>query len=111
MRRRTVDAQLAVPNDLLDLALLLEIRKGFPGERAVDLQPVDQRGDGDEAVGLHVLLELVGGRLVEHHGVVGLVLDCGVGVSVYAFRSLGSGLCGCARVWEGVGVKEVKEAW
>lgn len=48
--KRTVDAQLRVSNDLLDLSLLLQIGKCAPCERAVDLQTVDERGDGDEAV-------------------------------------------------------------
>ena len=34
---RTVDAQLAVSNDLLDLSLLLQVRQTSPRERAVDL--------------------------------------------------------------------------
>ena len=36
----------------------------------------DKHGDGDEAVGLHVFLQLFGGVLIEDYGVVGLVLDC-----------------------------------
>lgn len=48
--QRTVDAQLRVSNDLLDLTLLLEIGEGFPGERTVDLETIDEGGDGDEAV-------------------------------------------------------------
>jgi hypothetical protein len=66
-----------VADDLLDEALLLEIFHGEARERAVDLQSIDQDGDGDETVGLDILLQLVGGGLVEDDGVVGLVLDCG----------------------------------
>lgn len=89
--RRTVDAQLAVPNNLLDLALLLEVGERLPCEGAVDLQSVDEGGDGDEAVGLDILLELVGGGLVEDDRVVGLVLDWKSEVSSACFiRSLGS---------------------
>ena len=62
-------------NDLLDLSVLLKIVQRFPGERAVDFQAIDEGGNGDEAVGLHILLELVGGLLIEDHSVVGLVLD------------------------------------
>lgn len=63
-------------NNLLDLAVCLEVSEGFPCERAVDLQAVDEGGNGDEAVRLDILLELVVGLLVENDGVVGLVLDC-----------------------------------
>lgn len=63
-------------DNLLDLAVCLEVGKRFPCERTVNLQAIDEGGDGDEAVGLDILLELVVGLLVEHDGVVGLVLDC-----------------------------------
>lgn len=71
----TVDLELAVTDDLLDLALLLKVGERLPGERAVDLQPIDEGGDGDQAVRLDILLELVVGGLVEDNGVLGLVLD------------------------------------
>lgn len=64
-------------DDLLDLALLLEVGKSPAGERAVDLEAVDKDGDSHQAVGLDILLELVGDGLVEDDGVLGLVLDCG----------------------------------
>lgn len=63
-------------NNLLDLALLLQIAEGLPGQAAVDLQSIDEGGDGNEPVGLHILVELLGSGLVEDNGVVGLVLDC-----------------------------------
>lgn len=63
-------------NNLLDLAVRLEISERLSCERAVDLQTIDECGNGNEAVGLDILLELVVGLLVEDHGVVGLVLDC-----------------------------------
>lgn len=63
-------------NNLLDLALLLQVGEGLPGQAAVDLQSVDEGSDGDEAVGLHILVELLGSGLVEDNGMVGLVLDC-----------------------------------
>lgn len=72
----TVDLELAVTDNLLDLALLLKVGERLPGERAVDLQPIDKGGDGDQAVRLDILLELVVGGLVEDNGVLGLVLDC-----------------------------------
>jgi len=75
-REHTVDVVGVVPDDLLDGALLLQIGEGAAGERAVDLQSVDQDGDCDEAVGLDVLGEFLRGGLVEDDGVDGLVLDC-----------------------------------
>jgi len=48
-----------VADDLLDLALLLKLGERTTGERTVDLQSVDKGGDGDEAVGLNLLLETV----------------------------------------------------
>lgn len=63
-------------NDLFDLPLLLQIRQRFPRQATVDFQAVDEDGDGDEAVGLHILVQLLGSVLVEDDGVVGLVLDC-----------------------------------
>lgn len=65
-------------HDLLDLALLLQLVQRLASQRAVDLQPVDQRRDRDEPVGLHVFVEFVRGGFVEDDGVVGFVLDCGV---------------------------------
>ncbi len=72
----TINAQLAMPHHLLNLALLLQIVQRLPSQTAVDLQPIDERGHRDEPIGLHVFVEFVGGRFVEHDGVVGLVLDC-----------------------------------
>lgn len=63
-------------HNLLDLALLLKIVQCLPRQRAVDLQPIDQRRDRDESVGLHVFVEFVRGGFVEDDGVVGFVLDC-----------------------------------
>lgn len=65
-----------MPHDLLDDTLLLQIIQRFPGQAAIDLQPVDEHGDGDEAVGLDVFVQFVGSGFVEDHGVVGFVLDC-----------------------------------
>ena len=64
--------------NLLDLTVGLEVGKRFPCERAVDLQTIDEGGNGNEAVRLDILLELVVGLLVENDGVLGLVLDCAV---------------------------------
>jgi hypothetical protein len=66
-----------VADDLLDLAVGLEVLEGFPGERTVDLETIDEGGNGDQAVRLDILVELVGDVLVEDDGVLGLVLDCG----------------------------------
>lgn len=65
----------------LDHALLLEVLDAAPRERAVDLHAVDEGGDGDEAVRLDILVELLGGGLVEDDGVLGLVLDLALGPS------------------------------
>lgn len=69
-------------NNLLDLTLLFEVGEGLAGQAAVDLQTVDEGSDGDEAVGLDILVELLGGGLVEDDGVLGLVLDCFKSVSL-----------------------------
>lgn len=73
---RTVDVHLGVTNNLLDLSLLFEISKGLAGQAAVDLETVNESGDGDETVGLDVLVEPLSGLLLEDDGVLGLVLDC-----------------------------------
>lgn len=62
-------------DNLLDGALGFEIVQGLAGERAVDLQAVDEDGDGDQAVGLDILVETLLEGLVEDDGVDGLVLD------------------------------------
>lgn len=77
-------------DNLLDGALGFEIVQGLAGERAVDLQAVDEDGDGDQAVGLDILVETLLEGLVEDDGVDGLVLDCSR-KSTSALRS--------ARVW------------
>lgn len=61
--------------DLLDLALLLEVGKSAASQAAVDLETVDQGGDGHETVGLDILVELLKGGLLEDNGVLSLVLD------------------------------------
>lgn len=62
-------------DNLLDLTLLLEVGKGLAGKGAVDLQAIDESGDGDQAVGLNILVELLKGGLLEDNGVLSLVLD------------------------------------
>ena len=64
-----------MPHHLLDLSLLLQIIQRLPCKASVDLQSVHERCDCDEAVGLNVFVEFVGGGFVEDDGVVGLVLD------------------------------------
>ena len=79
LRRRDssrIDAQLAVPNHLLNLTLLLQVIQCLPCETSIDLQSIDERGDGDQAVRLDVFVEFVGGGFVEDDGVVGFVLNC-----------------------------------
>ena len=63
-------------DNLLDLALLLKVLKSLTGEGAVDLKTIDKGGDGDETVGLDVLVETLSDLLLEDNGVLGLVLDC-----------------------------------
>lgn len=63
-------------NNGLDDTLLREVGKGLAGEGTVDLQTVDEDGNGDEAVRLDILLKLLAGVLVEDDSVLGLVLDC-----------------------------------
>jgi hypothetical protein len=70
-----VNLHLAVGNDGLDDAPLLEVSDALAGQRAVDLKTVDEGGDGHKTVGLDILVELVRGGLVEDDGVLGLVLD------------------------------------
>ena len=79
-----------MPNHLLDLSLLLQVVESLSRQAAVNLQPIDEGGDRDEAVRLHVLVEFVRGGFVEDDGVVGFVLDWRGGeVSVWGF-----GVCG-----------------
>lgn len=73
--KRTVDVDVVVAEDLLDLTLLLEISKSLAGQATVDLQTVDKGGDSDETVGLDILVELLSGRLLKDDGVLGLVLN------------------------------------
>ena len=63
-------------NDLLDLTISLKVVQSLAGKAAVDLETIDEGGDGDQAVRLNILLQLVVGGLVEDDGVLGLVLDC-----------------------------------
>jgi hypothetical protein len=71
----TVNLHLAVGNDRLDDTLLLEVGNALAGQRAVDLETVDEGSDGHQAVGLDILVQLLGSVLVEDDGVLGLVLD------------------------------------
>lgn len=72
---RTVDLHLAVGDNRLDHALLLKVGDALASQRTVDLHAVDEGGDGDNAVGLDILVELLRGALVENDRVLGLVLD------------------------------------
>lgn len=97
LRRRhrpRVDTQLAMPHHLLNLPLLLKITQRLPRQGSIDLQPIDERGNGDEAVRLDIFVQFVGGGFVEDDGVVGFVFD-------FSFRPLlllflaGRCCCGC----------------
>lgn len=65
-----------VANDLLDLAVLLELLQSLAGQAAVDLETVNQGGDSDQTEVLDILLETLGDLLLKDDVVVGLVLDC-----------------------------------
>ena len=64
-------------NDWLDETLLFQVAEALSGQRAVDFHSVDENSDGNQTVGLDVLVELLRGGLVEENGVLGLVLDLG----------------------------------
>jgi hypothetical protein len=74
-----------VTDNLLDLSLLLEISEGLAGQAAVDLETVNESGDGDETVGLDVFVESLSGGLLEDDGVLGLVLDYSGNMLVWVF--------------------------
>jgi hypothetical protein len=104
-----------VTNNLLDLTVGLEVVKGLAGERTVDLKTIDEGGDGDQAVRLDILVELVGDVLVEDNSVLGLVLDCAaVSSNSPAKRCLcARPLCGCADVgwWIPARPADALESW
>lgn len=70
-----------MPDNLLDLPLLLQILQCLPCNRAIDLHAIDECSDGDETVRLDIFVEALDGLLVEDDSVVRLVLDC-TGVSL-----------------------------
>lgn len=45
-----VDAALGVGDNFADDASVLEVGEGLAGQRAVDLQAIDEHGNGDESV-------------------------------------------------------------
>lgn len=85
-----------VANDLLDLAVLLELLQSLAGQAAVDLETVNQGGDSDQTEVLDILLETLSGLLLKDDVVVGLVLDCGCQVSI-TVRRWCSNLMGSSR--------------
>lgn len=64
-----------VVHDCLDLPLLLQMPDCNAGERATDLQPLDEDRLADETEGGDLLHDTVVGRLVNHDSVLSLVLD------------------------------------
>jgi hypothetical protein len=64
-----------VTDNLLDLAVRLEVLEHLSCKRSVNLQAVDEGGNGDEAVGLDILLDPVVLLLGKNDVVLGLVLD------------------------------------
>lgn len=69
-------------DDLLDQTLLLKLLQRCAGNGAVDLESIHEGGNGDEAVRLHIFLKAFALLLVENDGVLGLVLDYKVCLSV-----------------------------
>lgn len=65
-----------MPHHLLNLPLILEIIQRLPRQRPINLQPIDERSDGDEPVGLDVLIQFIRGGFVEDDGMIGFVFDC-----------------------------------
>lgn len=98
MRARTVNLHLAVGDNGLDDALLLEVGKGLAGQGAVDLHAVDECGNGNQAVGLDILVELLRGGLVEDDGVLGLVLDLALGPLLLLLLSSSCGRLRCGKI-------------
>jgi hypothetical protein len=88
MRKRTVDGQPCVADNLLDLSLLLHIVEHLASDGAVNLHAVDEGGNSDETVCVDFLVETVGLLLVEGDSVLGLVLDCGRGMLVHVLSRL-----------------------
>ena len=98
--QRTVDVAGVVADNLLDGTLGLEVVQGLACERAVDLQAIDEDGDGDETVGLYILVETLLEGLVEDDGVDGLVLHCSR-KSTLALGLLVAGSLGAGVSWMG----------
>ena len=102
-------------DNLLDLTVGLEVVEGLACERTVNLETIDEGGDGDQAVRLDILVELVGDVLVEDDSVLGLVLDCGLSASyphilisrVCAVSDIGAAAARCAHLE----VRENEEFW
>jgi hypothetical protein len=69
----------SVGRDGLDDAGCEEFLDGHTGKRPIDSQTIDKDRGRDELVCGDFLQELVMGRLVKHHGIVGLVLDFAFG--------------------------------
>lgn len=63
----------------LDKLLPLEVADGNAGERAVDLETLDEDALADELEGGDFLQNTVVGGLVEDNGVLGLILDLSLG--------------------------------
>lgn len=77
--RRTVDELRRVVHHALDLAVALEVADSHTGERATDLETLDEDRLGDELERRRLLQDAVVQRLVEGDGVLGLVLDLALG--------------------------------
>lgn len=65
-----------MPHHLLNLTLFLQIAQRLARQAAVDLKAIDESGNSDEAVRLHVFVEFIRGCFVQDDGMVGFVFDC-----------------------------------
>ena len=64
--------------DLLDEILLIEVFDDCSGDRAIDLQSINNRGDSDELHLGDIRLGLVVGSLVEEDSEICLFSDSGI---------------------------------
>lgn len=71
----TIDQLVAMMNNALDLALLLQMPDSYSRQTAVDLEPLDEDTLADESEGRDLLHDAVVGGLVKNDSMLCLVLD------------------------------------
>ena len=64
-----------MPHHFLDHTLVLQILQRLSSKRSIYFQTIDEDSDGDETIGLYVLLEFIRGGLIKDDGVLGFILD------------------------------------